>query len=124
MSFGLRGGLNMVNGERSSVPGAVVFDLEPPIERGEIRALCRRARTMLQDSGATLLVCDVGAFQAPDAVVLDALARLQLTAKRIGGEVRVRHACEQLQGLLALSGLAQVIRTCRDSGVEAGRHPE
>ena len=63
------------------------------------------------------LVCDVGAL-APDAVTIDALARLQLTARRLGREVRLRHASSELQELLAFVGLREVLR------VEARGQPE
>ena len=63
------------------------------------------------------IVCDVGSL-APDAVTIDALARLQLTARRLGGEVRLRHASSELQELLDFVGLRAVLR------VEAGWQPE
>ena len=55
------------------------------------------------------IVCDVGALP-PDATVIDALARLQLTARRLGLEVRLRHASNELQDLLAFAGLGDVLR--------------
>ncbi len=55
------------------------------------------------------IVCDVGAL-APDAGVVDALARLQLTARRLGVEIRLRHASSELQELLAFVGLRDVLR--------------
>ena len=63
------------------------------------------------------IVCDVGSL-APDAVTIDALARLQLTARRLGGEVRLRHASSELQELLDFVGLRDVLRG------EAGWQPE
>ncbi len=55
------------------------------------------------------IVCDVGAL-APDAVAVDVLARLQLTARRLGLEIRLRHASSELQDLLAFVGLRDVLR--------------
>lgn len=63
------------------------------------------------------IVFDVGAL-APDAVAVDALARLQLTARRLGLEIRLRHASSELQELLAFVGLRDVLR------VEAGGQAE
>jgi hypothetical protein len=62
---------------------------------------------------ASTLVCDVGAL-APDAGSVDALARLQLDARRIGLELRLRHASCELQELLDFVGLRDVLRveTC------------
>ena len=63
------------------------------------------------------IVCDVGAL-APDAVAVDALARLQLIAGRLGLEIRLRDASSELQDLLAFVGLRNVLR------VEAGGQAE
>jgi hypothetical protein len=63
------------------------------------------------------IVCDVGAL-TPDAAAVDALARLQLAARRIGLEVRLRHASRELQGLIVCCGLDEVLR------VEAGGQAE
>ena len=63
------------------------------------------------------IVCDVSAFP-PDAAAIDTLARLQLTARRLGLELRLRHASNELQDLLAFAGLRDVLR------VETGGQPE
>jgi hypothetical protein len=55
------------------------------------------------------IVCDVGALPA-DGVVVDALARLLLSAQRQGMELRLSHASSELQALLAFVGLADVLR--------------
>ena len=67
--------------------------------------------------GRTTIVCDVGTFP-PDAAAIDTLARLQLTARRLGLELRLRHASNELQDLLAFAGLREVLR------VEAGGQAE
>jgi hypothetical protein len=67
--------------------------------------------------GPTTIVCDVGAV-APDAVAIDTLARLQLAARRLGLEIRLRHASSELRELLAFAGLRDVLR------VEAGGQAE
>ena len=54
----------------------------------------------------------------PDALTIDALARLQLSSRRVGLEIRLRHASNELQKLLAFVGLDEVLR------LEAGRQPE
>lgn len=60
-------------------------------------------------SRPSTIVCDVGALP-PDAVVVDTLARLQLAARRLGLEIRLRHASGELQELLVLVGLRDVLR--------------
>jgi hypothetical protein len=49
----------------------------------------------------------------PDAVTVDALARLQLDARRRGLEVRLRNVSSELRDLLGFCGLGDVL------GVEA-----
>jgi ABC-type transporter Mla MlaB component len=80
-----------------------------PIARSDIPGLCESVREVLKGSDADLVVCDVAALVDPDAVTVDALARLQLTARRCGRRVRLRHACGELQDLIALMGLSDVV---------------
>ena len=63
------------------------------------------------------IVCDVGAL-APDVAAVDALARLQLNARRLGYEIHLRDASVDLQDLLDFVGLSDVLR------VEAGGQAE
>jgi len=63
------------------------------------------------------IVCDVRAV-APDVHAIDALARLQLAARRLGMEIRLSHASGDLQELIAFAGLREVLR------VEAGGQAE
>jgi anti-anti-sigma regulatory factor len=44
----------------------------------------------------------------PDLRVVDALARLQLAARQVGGAIRLRNPCERLRALLDLAGLTSV----------------
>ena len=72
--------------------------------------LCACVRTLLNESDAGFVVCDLGALVDPDAVTVDALARLQLTACRYGRQFRLRHACGEMRDLLALMGLGNIVR--------------
>ena len=67
------------------------------------------------------IVCDVGEL-APDVHAVDALARLQLTARRLGLEIRLRHASSELQELLAFAGLRDVLRV--ETGGQAEEREE
>ena len=58
------------------------------------------------------------ALADPDAVTVDALARMQLTARRAGRRVHLRHACGELQDLLVLMGLGEVLPCGAVSGLE------
>ena len=57
----------------------------------------------------TTVVCDVCSV-TPDAAAIDALARLQLNARRLGLELRLRHASSALRELIAFAGLDEVLR--------------
>ena len=64
--------------------------------------------------------CDVAALTDPDNGTVDALARLQLAVKRLGGSIRLRGTSTRLEELLALTGLGEVMPLC----VEAVRETE
>jgi hypothetical protein len=54
---------------------------------------------------------------------VDALARVQLTARRLGSELRLKDASQTLRELLSLAGLADVVR-CSGDLVETRGQPE
>jgi ABC-type transporter Mla MlaB component len=64
-------------------------------------------------AGAKVVFCDVRDAD-PDAATVDALARLQLTARRQGCEVRLRRASDELRELLGFMGLAEVLPQTTD----------
>jgi ABC-type transporter Mla MlaB component len=105
-------------------PRTIVLIIKGPIERDHIPCLCERAVALVEGSEARHVICDVGALVDPDVVAIDALARLQLTVRRLGCRIRVRHACEDLQDLLTLTGLSHIIAPCPESGVDPGREVE
>jgi hypothetical protein len=61
---------------------------------------------------------------APDLAIVDALARLQLAARRLGCSVRVLGARADLLELLDLAGLRELLTGEQASGVEVGRQSE
>ena len=63
----------------------------------------------MAEPGPSTLSCDVRAL-APDALTIDALARLQLAARRVGREVALYGASLELLELLELFGLTGVLR--------------
>ena len=98
-----------------------------PVTRDAIPAMCERARRLLEGCDAGPVACDVGALAEPDAITVDALARLQLTARRVGCTVELLSACEELEDLLALTGLLEVLTGGGGvvaSAVEAWGEPE
>jgi ABC-type transporter Mla MlaB component len=92
--------------------------LTGPITRADFPALCTRAREVFQGKDCDPVVCDVGALAEPDAVTVDALTRLQLTARRVDRRVQLRHACVELQDLLVFMGLDDVLPCGGTSDVE------
>lgn len=93
----------------SSVPKTIVLAIGGSIAPADIPGICDRLKLLLEDGGANLVVCDVSALVEPDLVVVDALARLQLTARRSRCQVRLLYACDRLQDLLTLTGLSEVV---------------
>ena len=57
-------------------PSATVLVVNGPIDRADIPALCGRVHALLEGADADPIVCDVGDLVAPDAVTVDALARM------------------------------------------------
>ncbi|HEX8157963.1 MAG TPA: STAS domain-containing protein [Solirubrobacteraceae bacterium] len=80
------------------------------IAAGDVPELCERLRVLLTRCDAEIVICDVGAVHA-DAVTVDALARLQLTACRFGSQIRLRRVSRELAQLLAFAGLEDVLPT-------------
>ena len=81
-----------------------------------------RAEVVLLRDGAEVtswpLVCEDGRV---DLGAVDALARLQLQARRQGCTVWLRHACPDLIELLELVGLLPVLQGGREAeGLEQG----
>jgi hypothetical protein len=99
--------------ERSST----VLVVGGPIARAEIPALCERVRETLECGREGAVDCDVGALE-PNAVTVEALARVQLMARRLGRRVRFRDAPPELLGLLGLMGLDEALPCGGASGLE------
>ncbi len=95
-------------GTRSPRP-TVAFVVRAPLGRSDLPGLYRRACAALESCRAAVLVCDVTGVAA-DAVCVDALARLAVGARRHGCGVALRGASAELRELLALIGLASVLR--------------
>jgi ABC-type transporter Mla MlaB component len=86
----------------------VAFAIRGPILPADLPGLCDRVCALLHGSGAAVAHCDVAGVE-PDAVVVDALARLQLAARRLGCRVLLRNASDELCALVGLMGLTDVL---------------
>jgi hypothetical protein len=90
------------------------------IEPAGVAALCERARCLLVDVDADPVGCEVAALQA-DLAAVDVLARVALIAGRLDRGIRLREATPALRELLALTGLADVVRCEPESGPDPRR---
>ena len=88
-------------------PHEVAFAIRGPITREDLPGLSDRVCAILARSG-DVLACDVAGID-PDAVTVDALARLQLAARRRNCCVELRNASTELLELVELMGLTHVL---------------
>ncbi len=102
----------------NGVHGTIVFALPGPLARERTGDLCDELRRELEATGAAVAICAVGGLVEPTCASVDVLARLQLTARRLGCELRLGDAPPRLAELLELLGLAEVL------GLEGEREPE
>ena len=93
-------------------PGTIAFAIGGPISRDDLRGLCERVCALLERSSAPVVLCDVTGVP-PNAVTVDALARLQLAARRHGCQIRLRHVSDELADLIRLMGLCDVLLDCQ-----------
>jgi ABC-type transporter Mla MlaB component len=91
-----------------SAPRTIAFAIEGPIARADLPGLCARVCDLLEKSRAGVAVCDVTSVHV-DAVTVDALARLQLAARRHGCQVRLRNPSDELREVIAFMGLRDVL---------------
>jgi ABC-type transporter Mla MlaB component len=92
----------------ASAPQTIAFAIWGPILRDDLPGLTERVCGLLRGSGASLALCDVTGVE-PDAVTVDALARLQVAAARLGCTVRLLNVSADLRDLVALMGLSDVV---------------
>jgi len=91
-----------------SAPHPIAFAIEGPIARADLPGLCERVCALLEKNRAGVAFCDVRGVDV-DAVTVDALARLQLAARRRGCQVRLRQPSNELRELVAFMGLRDVL---------------
>jgi ABC-type transporter Mla MlaB component len=92
----------------AQAPKTVVFAIRGPIARDDLPGLYARVCSLLGEARAGVAFVDVASVE-PDAVCVDALARLQLGAKHHGCRVRLRNATPALRELVAFMGLEDVL---------------
>jgi hypothetical protein len=98
-------------------PSRSVLAIDGPVAPADVPLLCARLSTILGTTEADVVV-DVRTLAA-DAVTIEALARLQLTARRLGRRISLRRASTDLDRLVWFVGLADALPSC---GEAVGRH--
>jgi ABC-type transporter Mla MlaB component len=99
----------------TSASRTIAFTIRGPIATGDVPGLCDRVCALLGGGGegesagrVRVVLCDVRGVE-PTAGSVDALARLQLAAKRAGCQVRLRNASPELLRLVDFLGLSDVL---------------
>ena len=86
----------------------VTFAIGGPITRADLPGLCDRVCALLEAADTDVVLCDVRGV-ATDVVTVDALARLQLAARRRGCRVVRQHASDDPRRRVHFMGLADVL---------------
>lgn len=97
-----------------------VLVLTGPVTRDEMAGLCADVEGLLEATGRGHVVVDVGGLGPPGLTAVDLLARLELTARRAGGRIRLRDADPALRSLLTLVGLGFQMERQTEQGEPAG----
>ncbi|MCQ6249362.1 STAS domain-containing protein [Streptomyces malaysiensis] len=93
-----------------------VLVLDQPVTRAEVERLCERLSALARRAGPGPVTVDVGGVGRPDLAVVEALARLRLTAGRLGCRIQLRNARGELRRLLAWTGLDEALAAPAASG--------
>ena len=92
----------------TNAQATITFAVWGPIESEDLPGLCDRVCALLTASRPKVAYCEVGGVE-PTAATVDALARLQLAARRFGCQVRLLNASDGLLELVAFMGLTDVL---------------
>ncbi len=103
MSSGRKGSLIRVDATQP-----VVMRISGRLTPDDVPRLCEELHARLSGTGVTEAICDVGGLTHASLTAVNALARMQLTARRLGCRVRMRGAGPELRALLELVGLGEV----------------
>ncbi|MFF3555553.1 STAS domain-containing protein [Streptomyces tsukubensis] len=95
----------------SSTEGPVIVRIAGRVFPADVPRLCTELSTKLGDGTAAEAVCDVRELTGADLTTVDAVARLHLTARRLGCRLVLRGTPAELQALLHLVGLGALAQT-------------
>ena len=86
----------------------LVLEVWGPLARSDLTGLYARACALLSEREVEVVLCRVAGV-APDAVAVEALACLQLAARRRGAEVRLCGPSLAMREVVEFMGLAEVL---------------
>ncbi|WP_120682292.1 sulfate transporter [Streptomyces hoynatensis] len=92
--------------------GAVEFVVRGPVRLGDVPGVCARFAGAVRRSGAARAVVDLAALDGAGPAAIETVARLRLTATRLRCALAYRNVGEELYGLLAALGLAELLGGC------------
>jgi ABC-type transporter Mla MlaB component len=104
----------MVPPQPGPVPGwpghaATLIALSGTVGAADVAPLCAEVAELLAGSQPRLVVCDVGGLTGTGLAAVAALARLTLTAGRLGHRIQFRRVPRDVLELLVLAGLDEVL---------------
>lgn len=99
-------------------PGTVLLVIGGRIARGDAAPLGDQVGELLDGSGATLAICDVGMIDQPDAATVDLLCRIRLLTRRFGMRLEISAVATELSELLFLTGLCDLVPVEKPSGLD------
>jgi ABC-type transporter Mla MlaB component len=103
-------------------PRTIRLVVRPDVAPGDVRPLADRLVRELRRDDVTEVLVDVSRVRSSDIGCVDALARLQLGARRHGSRIRLVGPCPRLLELLALVGLEELLPA--DDGSSGDLHRE
>ncbi|MFI6579861.1 STAS domain-containing protein [Embleya sp. NPDC050493] len=101
----------MVDPPEEPTPPTGALIVYAPLVRADVPGLCARLLELLHGDAADPFPCDVRALTHPDLAAIEALARLQLTARGLDRRIRLHGASGELRDLLTLTGLDEIVPT-------------
>ncbi len=99
--------LRQDDGDRSDRSASWVLVLRGRLQAADIGQLRLPLRLAHDDPDVSMLVCDVERLVRPDLGTVDALARLQLLARRLDRPLAFKGASDDLHDLIELVGLVE-----------------
>ncbi len=103
---------------------AIRVVVHPELTRADIWVLADRLVRRLRDGNVATVLVDASRVQTPDLVYVEALTRLQLSARRNGSRVRLIGPCPRLLELLAVLGLDDMLAADGEGSGELHRQAE